>query len=147
MIHVLNLTGHDRHWAEDVVQETMIKAWRNADKLDRQPDMLRAWLRTVAGRIVIDGWRNRQCRPQEVDEAHADFLSVPDEGETTVARIAIYDALQRISPVHRETLAQIYFLDRTVHEAAAALAVPDGTIKSRIHYAVQALRRAVAERP
>src|ERR1700741_1686816 len=56
--HVLRLTGNDRQWAEDVVQETLVRAWRNADRLDREPGMLRAWLYTVARRIVIEGRRS-----------------------------------------------------------------------------------------
>src|SRR2546422_11624028 len=56
---VLALTNHDRQWTEDVVQETMIRAWQHSDTLEREPGMLRGWLLTVGRRIVLDGWRNR----------------------------------------------------------------------------------------
>lgn len=142
----LRLTGHDRQWAEDVVQETLIKAWRNADKLDRRPAMLRAWLFTVARRIVIDGWRSRSVRPQELEEIESDAVFVSDESDKTVAAMILYEALQGLSPEHREAVQQTYLADRTVNEVAATLGVPPGTVKSRIHHAVRALRKAMRER-
>jgi RNA polymerase sigma-70 factor (ECF subfamily) len=146
LAYTLKLTGHDRHWAEDVVQETLIRAWRNADKLDRQPEMLRAWLHTVARRIVIDGWRSRKARPQEVEEADAEAIGVPDESDRTLSAMVVYEALQRISPEQREAVLQTYLCDRTVNEVAATLGVPPGTVKSRIYHAVRALRRALRDR-
>lgn len=143
---VLTLTAGDRQWAEDVVQETLIRAWRNADKLDREPEMLRAWLYTVARRIVIDGWRSRQARPQEVEEAEPDSVGVPDESDRTLAAMVVYEALQNLSPEQREAVLQTYIRDRTVNEVAATLGIPPGTVKSRIYHAVRALRRSLRDR-
>ncbi|SFK03796.1 RNA polymerase sigma-70 factor, ECF subfamily [Amycolatopsis sacchari] len=143
---VLTLTAGDRQWAEDVVQETLIRAWRNADKLDREPEMLRAWLYTVARRIVIDGWRSRQARPQEVEEAEPDSVGVPDESDRTLAAMVVYEALRNLSPEQREAVLQTYIRDRTVNEVAASLGIPPGTVKSRIYHAVRALRRALRDR-
>lgn len=143
---VLTLTAGDRQWAEDVVQETLIRAWRNADKLDREPEMLRAWLYTVARRIVIDGWRSRQARPQEVEEAEPDSVGVPDESDRTLAAMVVYDALRNLSPEQREAVLQTYIRDRTVNEVAVSLGIPPGTVKSRIYHAVRALRRSLRDR-
>lgn len=143
---VLTLTAGDRQWAEDVVQETLIRAWRNADKLDREPEMLRAWLHTVARRIVIDGWRSRQARPREVEEAAPDSVGVPDESDRTLSAMVVYEALRNLTPEQREAVLQTYLRDRTVNEVATALGVPPGTVKSRIYHAVRALRRALRDR-
>jgi RNA polymerase sigma-70 factor (ECF subfamily) len=108
--------------------------------------MLRAWLFTVARRIVIDGWRSRSVRPQELEEIESDAICVPDESDRTLAAMIVYEALQGLSPEQREAIQQTYLRDRTVNEVAATLGVPPGTVKSRIHHAVRALRRALRER-
>ncbi|PYC66783.1 RNA polymerase subunit sigma, partial [Streptomyces tateyamensis] len=64
---VLHLVGGDRQRAEDVVQETLLRAWRHADQLDPNAGSLRPWLVTVARRIVIDGHRRAAARPPETD--------------------------------------------------------------------------------
>lgn len=143
--HVLRLTGNDRQWAEDVVQETLVRAWRNADRLDREPGMLRAWLYTVARRIVIDGRRSHSARPREVDVAPLALVPVPDRSEQSLSAMVVADALQGLRVEHREALEETYLRDRTVNEAASVLGVPPGTVKSRVFYALRALRRVLRE--
>ena len=62
--YCLRLTGHDRARAEDVVQETLLRAWRKRDVLDNPPPAVRGWLFTVARNIVIDEWRSRRARSE-----------------------------------------------------------------------------------
>src|SRR4029079_15459848 len=62
--HRLRLTNHDRARAEDVCQETLLRAWRNASLLDESQGSVRAWLFTVARNIVIDESRPRGSRSQ-----------------------------------------------------------------------------------
>ncbi|HWM06135.1 MAG TPA: sigma-70 family RNA polymerase sigma factor [Actinophytocola sp.] len=143
--HVLRLTGNDRQWAEDVVQETLVRAWRNADRLDREPGMLRAWLYTVARRIVIDGRRSHSARPREVDVAPLALVPVPDRSEQALSKMVVADALQGLRAEHREALEETYLRDRTVNEAAHVLGVPPGTVKSRVFYALRALRRVLRD--
>jgi RNA polymerase sigma-70 factor, ECF subfamily len=143
--HVLRLTGNDRQWAEDVVQETLVRAWRNADRLDREPGMLRAWLYTVARRIVIDGRRSLSARPREVDVAPLALVPVPDRSEQALSAMVVADALRGLRAEHREALEETYLRDRTVNEAANVLGVPPGTVKSRVFYALRALRRALRD--
>ena len=143
--HVLYLTGNDRQWAEDVVQETLVRAWRNADRLDREPGMLRAWLFTVARRIVIDGRRSHGARPREVDMAPLSVVPIPDRSEQSLSAMVVADALQGLRAEHREALEETYLRDRSVNDAAKVLGVPPGTVKSRVYYALRALRRVLAD--
>src|SRR4051812_11924553 len=60
----------DRHKAEDLVQETLLRAWRNIDRLDTEPGRTRSYLLAIARNVVTNAWRAEQCRPRLVtDEA------------------------------------------------------------------------------
>ncbi|GAA3856881.1 sigma-70 family RNA polymerase sigma factor [Saccharothrix violaceirubra] len=144
--HAMRLTGNDRQWAEDIVQETLVRAWRNAEKLERDPVLLRSWLFTVARRLVIDDRRKRSVRPQESELTPSDEAPVRDEADRTLAAIVVAEALNALTEEHREAILETYLRDRTVGEAAAVLGVPPGTVKSRVYYALRALRRALQDR-
>src|SRR5437868_11919485 len=98
---VLRLTGGDRHWAEDVVQETMIRAWRSAHQLDENAASLLPWLATVARRIVIDDQRRKNARPQEAGEGPLENLRVPDGLEDLLRSVVVSEALLALSPARR----------------------------------------------
>ncbi len=144
--HVRKATGNDLQWAEDVVQETLVRAWRNAGRLQREPGLLWAWLLTVARRIVIDGRRRRGTRPQEVEPADANAVPVPDGADRALEAMIVAEALRELSPEHREVIEQTYLRDRTINEAAEILGIPPGTVKSRLYYGIRALRKVLKER-
>ncbi|WP_269769176.1 sigma-70 family RNA polymerase sigma factor [Nocardiopsis gilva] len=146
--NVRQLTGGDQQWAEDVVQETVVRAWRNASRLQREPHSLWAWLMTVARRIVIDDRRQRGHRPQEVvaDGFDAEPPPVPDGSEPTLSAMVVLEALRGMAAHHREVLAHVYLCDRSANETAATLGIPAGTVKSRMHYGLRQLRAALEER-
>jgi RNA polymerase sigma factor (sigma-70 family) len=143
---VLRLTAGDRQWAEDVVQETMIRAWRSADRLDTTSTSLMPWLATVARRIVIDHRRSREVRPPEVGDAPLENLPMADEMDGLLRKVVVADALRALSAPHREVLTETVLRDRTVNQAAEVLGIPVGTVKSRVYYALRALRVALEER-
>jgi RNA polymerase sigma-70 factor (ECF subfamily) len=142
--YVVGLTNGDRAQAQDVVQETMLRAWRNPQVLAQASGSSRGWLFTVAKRIVIDDWRTARSRRERVTEAVPE-QSVPDATERTVDRHLVVAALRTLSVEHQAVLLECYFRGSTVAEAAVALGIPAGTVKSRTHYALRALRLAVDE--
>ncbi len=132
--------------AEDIVQETLVRAWRNLDRLDAGAGPVRPWLFTVAQRLAIDAHRARRARPPETGDAA--LASVPglDELEATLDRIVVTDALDSLSREHRAVIVETYYRGRSVAEAAQVLGIPPGTVKSRCYYALRALKLALAER-
>lgn len=141
--YVVGLNGGDRARAEDVVQETMLRAWRRPNILAQSGGSARSWLFTVAKRIVIDEWRSARHRPELVTDEPPE-LSAPDATDTSADRAVVVEALRRLSSSHQQVLLECYFRGSTVAEAAAALGIPPGTVKSRSHYALQAFKAAVA---
>lgn len=144
--HVRKTTGNDLQWAEDVVQETIVRAWRNSARLHWEPSLIWAWLLTVARRIVIDGRRRKSARPPEVEPPEADTISVPDGCDRALSAIVVADALRNLSEEHREVIEQTYLRDRTISEAAEILGIPPGTVKSRLYYGIRALRELLREK-
>ncbi|MFD9411860.1 sigma-70 family RNA polymerase sigma factor [Streptomyces sp. NPDC059989] len=141
---LLGLTFGDRHRAEDLLQETLFRAWKHPEALESGHASMRPWLYTVARRLAIDARRARLVRPTEVGpEALTHSPAAEDRTEQSVAALDIRDALSLLSPEHRAVLVQIYYRGASVCEAAEALGVPPGTVKSRTHYALRALRAAM----
>jgi RNA polymerase sigma-70 factor, ECF subfamily len=144
--YALRLCDGDRAQAEDLVQETLVRAWRHLDRLDPTAAPVRPWLFTVAQHLAIDAHRARRARPPEVGEAALDTVPGMDRIESTLDRIIVTDALQSLSKEHRAVIVETYYRGRTVAEAAGVLGVPPGTVKSRCYYALRALKLALAER-
>jgi RNA polymerase sigma-70 factor (ECF subfamily) len=143
--HCLRLTGNDRARAEDLVQETFLRAWRHRSVLSGPPPTVRAWLLTVARNIAIDEWRTRRSRSELSMAAVPEAVEPDDRTDQLLQSWVVAEALTKLSPEHRAVLLECYYRGRPVAEAAQRLGVPEGTVKSRTHYALRALRLALQE--
>jgi RNA polymerase sigma-70 factor, ECF subfamily len=142
----LRLVGNDRAHAEDVAQETLLRAWRHRTVLEGPPAAVRSWLFTVARNIVIDDWRSRRTRPEvPVAEVPEQRRGDDDQSDQLLLSWMVAEALTHLSEDHRTVLLECYYRGRSVAEAARLLGVPEGTVKSRTHYALRALRLALEE--
>jgi RNA polymerase sigma-70 factor (ECF subfamily) len=139
------LTG-DYARAQDVAQETLLRAWQHPEVADNTERSARAWLFTVARNIVIDESRSARFRREVSTPDDGAFEGAcPDEVDAALDRLLIGDALARLTPEHREVVRRSYFQGQTTAQIAADLGIADGTVKSRLHYAVRALRLALSE--
>lgn len=145
--HASRLCDGDLARAEDIVQETLLRAWRHPASMDPSRGSVRGWLFTVAHNIAVDGHRARAARPAEVGDEPLAGMSEPGEDiNRALDRWLVADALESLSRHHRDVIVETFYRRRSVAETAHALRVPPGTVKSRPYYALHALRVALAER-
>jgi RNA polymerase sigma-70 factor (ECF subfamily) len=141
---LLRLTHGERDLAEDLLQETMIRAWRNLDRVPMAEENSRRWLFIVARRIAIDAARSRQSRPTEVNLLDLEIVSSANPTtEAVLATDSMRRAIRSLSHEQRMILAELYIHGSTTKEAARRLGIPLGTVKSRTFYALRSLRDAV----
>jgi len=141
----LSYTG-DPQRAEDIVQEVLVRAWRNAATLRHDPRPVRPWLFTIARNLLTDAYRAEQARPTlAAEDTAARSMPGRDDIGRAVESWTMAEALGRLSLQHREVLVQAHWMGRSVGEIADVLGIPAGTVKSRTYYAVRALRLALEE--
>ncbi len=145
--YAVRLTG-DRARAEDIVQESLLRAWQHPEVTDDNERSARAWLFTVARNMVIDERRSSRFRREithSLDADRAAHKAAPDEVNAALDRLVLCDALAQLSPEHRAVIRRSYYLGWTTAQIAADLEIAEGTVKSRLHYAVRALRLTLQE--
>jgi RNA polymerase sigma-70 factor, ECF subfamily len=136
------LTGSDGQAAEDIVQEVLLVAWQRLATLDADRSV-RPWLCTVARNRAVSRWRARQARPVETGED--DLADLPaagsaDDEDAALTRRVMLAAIGTLRREHRDVLFECFYCGRTITEAAAALGIPAGTVRSRRFHALAALR-------
>jgi RNA polymerase sigma-70 factor (ECF subfamily) len=144
--YAMRLTG-DRARAEDVVQETLLRAWQHPEVAEDTERSARAWLFTVARNMIIDERRSARFRRESssLETVPEPEKPGPDEVNAALDRLLLGDALAQLSPEHRAVVRRSYYLGWTTAQIAADLEIAEGTVKSRLHYAVRALRLTLQE--
>ncbi len=142
--YVTRLT-YDPALAQDVVQEALFRAWKRPAILEQGDAASRAWLFTVARNLVIDDRRSAR-HLHEVTTERMPERSRSDGTDATLDRWLVADALQSLSAEHRQAVVNAYYLGRSAAEIAREDGIPEGTVRSRMHYALRALRLAMQER-
>lgn len=141
--YVVHLTG-DRALADDIVQETLLRAWRRPHILDQTESSARSWLFTVARNLVIDDRRSAHA----IHEFGTDRIPERESADETDAILdswLVSDALAVLTLEHRAVIVHAYFGGRSIAEISRELDIPEGTVKSRLHYGLRALRLALQE--
>ncbi len=147
LTYVTRLIG-DRQMAEDIVQETLLRAWTHPSAVSGESGSARGWLFTVARNLTTDQFRARRSRPQEISDHLIDLSGLASDEDLDLAlqSMILAEALVTLTPEHRAVLVQTFYLGRSVAQAAAALGIPEGTVKSRAFYGLRSLRTALVER-
>jgi RNA polymerase sigma-70 factor, ECF subfamily len=133
----------DERLSEDAVQETFIKAWRFRGRFNPALGSMRTWLFAIERRVVIDLGMARAKRRTEM---HAyDEPRAKDGVEHAMVAWEVEEAIRRLRPEHRHLIGEIYYKGVPSRQVAQELGVPDGTVRSRLFYALKSLRLVLDE--
>ena len=135
---------HDRQLTEDIVQEVLLRAWKDPSLGQRDQAAARAWLFTASRNLIIDRWRRAESR-------HEQRMDPPEEsaGDSTsvvLDRWLIADALASLPVKQRSVINAANYEGRSIADISARLRIPEGTVKSRLHYGLRTLRLALQEK-
>ena len=136
----------DRNAAEEVVAESLAKAWRKYDQFDPSRGSEKSWLFGILRNTAADHHRAKARHLRIV----TDFAIPEHEAGSDIGLVeessVVRDALMDLSDSHREVLVEAYFAGRTVTQISSRLGIPPGTVKSRLYYAMRNLRTSLEER-
>ncbi len=153
--HRVVLTGVARrvlgsgHLAEEAVQETFVRAWRSRERFNPDRGSLRTWLFSIERNLLIDMTRTHTLRELRVSYSGDDIETVADDVtdqvERAMASWQVEEAIRGLTPEHRTVLVAMYFNGRTSREMAEQLAIPEGTVRSRLFYALRSMKAILEE--
>ena len=131
----------NEHDAQDLYQETVLRFWNSSVRLDDG-------VHTYLFRICINTFRNlcrtRKRHPEVYEDEQNEYLSKIPDGSNREEYVLLYDAIARLKPDHRIVLALTYFRDLSEKEVAGILQIPDGTVKTRLSAAKEALKKELS---
>jgi len=131
----------DRGHAEEAAQQTFVKAWQAADRVDPNRD-IGPWLYTIARRVAIDVYR-RERRHVVVELQDREIAVLPPSIEGAWEEWQVRLAVGELPPNERDILKHMYFLGYTQEETAQRLDIPIGTVKSRSYRAHRKLAESL----
>jgi RNA polymerase sigma-70 factor, ECF subfamily len=127
--------------AEDAVQEALIRAWRSLPSL-RDPDKFDAWLHRLVVNACADQGRQMRRWSQAVRPLPLD-ASIGDDTGSIADREQLERGFGRLKPEQRAVVVLHYYSGFSAAEIAGILDIPEGTARSRLHYATEAMRAAL----
>ncbi len=145
MRFALKLTLGDSHRAQDIVQETLLRAWRHPEVVDGRAEVIRSWLFTVTRHVAIDMWRTQSRHDDIIEEQPTDRPNPVEPIEQAMTAMHVRAALAQLTPEHRQVIVEVYYLGRSVAEIAQLLNIPEGTVKSRTYYGLRHLKGLLEE--
>jgi RNA polymerase sigma-70 factor (ECF subfamily) len=132
----------DSGLSEEAVQDTFVRAWRAGERFDPEIGSLRTWLFAILRNVVIDLGRARAARPG-VSQGGVEPSVEPLEEALLAWQVE--EGMRRIGEDHRRVLVETCYRGRPYSEVAEELGVPEGTVKSRVSYGLNALRVVLEE--
>ncbi len=147
VLSYVRMLARDREVAEDVVQEVFLSVWRKAASYRSDRGDVPGWLYTITRNKLVDLWRRKGAAVEDPDFDFTQLLATGPGAEAQVVSLTVRKALSALGREQREALELAYFGGLTYEETAERLALPLGTLKSRIRAGLAAMRAVLSGSP
>ena len=141
ILRIGQLSLNNRHDAEDLVQQVLVRAWRGRSGFDPARGTLAGWLLGITRRQIADRWKERGRQLRDVTAASLDATTAAgSEPDNVVDRVVVADGINRLPEVQRTLLRLAFYQGLTHPEIASSTGLPLGTVKSHIRRGLTRLR-------
>lgn len=134
-----------RELAEQVLQDTFVKAWRNGASYDASKGRLFTWLLNIARNTAIDATRTAHFQHYRKTESLENLVHTPGGNALNPDHVGVKDVVNRLDEKYRSLIDLVYFKGYTQEEIAESTGIPLGTVKTRLRYAIGELRKLFGE--
>ena len=131
--------------AQQVLQDTFVKVWRNGTAYDSSKGRLFTWLVNIARNTAIDATRTAHFQRRQKTDSLDVLVHSPGGPSVNPEHIGVREVVNRLDEKYRQLIELMYFQGYTQEEAAEETGIPLGTIKTRLRFAIGELRRHFAE--
>lgn len=134
----------DRHFAADILQEVLVKIWRQMDSYDPKRGRLFTWMHQIARNAAIDATRGKEWKTRKNSSSLSeDHTALPDGGSSGAGAPDLRSSVQRLKEDHQVLVDMSYFQGFTQAEIAKMLNLPLGTVKTRLRAALLKLKQLI----
>ncbi len=131
--------------AEEVLQQTFLKVWNNIDSYDENKSSLFTWMSRIARNAAIDRYRLKSFNQQKKTESLDAAVYKSSEDGIDTSKLDVEKVLKEVDEKYKQVLFSVYLQGNTHKEAAKQLGIPEGTIKTRLRFAIKELRHKLKE--
>ncbi len=135
-----------RELAEQILQDTFVKVWRNGASYDDSKGRLFTWLLNIARNTAIDATRTAHFQKSRKTDSLDGLVYSPGGESIQPDHIGVREVVSRLDEKYKSLIDLIYFKGYTQEEAAEETGIPLGTIKTRLRYAINELRGIFGEK-
>lgn len=135
-----------RELAEQVLQDTFLKAWRNGNSYDTSKGRLFTWLLNIARNTAIDATRTAYFQKSRKTDSLDTLVHSPGGQSVNPDQIGVRDVVDKLDEKYKMLIDMVYFRGYTQEEISEETGIPLGTVKTRLRYAITELRGIFGEK-
>lgn len=136
-----------RELAEQVLQDTFVKAWRNGGSYNPEKGRVFTWLLNIARNSAIDATRSAQYNQAKKSDPIDSIVHIPGNEQINPEHLGLRELVGRLDEKYARLIEMVYFQGYTQEEVAEATGIPLGTVKTRLRFAINELRLIFNDNP